>query len=56
MSFGIARYQCRGCGNEWEQAPTQVQCKNCGCIYCDWLNYEEWAKEYQKHQEQKGNV
>jgi hypothetical protein len=50
-SFGTAELKCRSCKHEWEAAPGPAACPKCGHHYVDWVNYEEWSKEYEKHKE-----
>lgn len=54
MSFGKAIYKCKSCKHIFSQAPgilvwgkDQGACPVCGHLYCDWLNFDEWQKEYE---------
>ena len=33
----------KGCGREYRAGPGPKDCV-CGCVYIQWVNYDEWVK------------
>lgn len=34
------KFKCEECDHTWEQASAKAECPECGCKYCQWLNYQ----------------
>jgi hypothetical protein len=42
-----AELRCQACNNTWITDPGPHACSQCGHEYVDWVNYEEWAEDYE---------
>ncbi len=41
-----AVYKCLKCGDIYNDIPGPTQCLECGSIWCEWVNWDEWSKKH----------